>query len=301
MLSTGRSAGRRAVELGARLALGLAVVAGLLLAVGVTSAYACGITIGDSAAEYCNQDAEDADPGGTGSSGGSGGTGGNNGGGSEPPCDITLARGLGDAQWCEGDGYACWANIPSAVYPEPADWPEEPPTPDSVYIYKSCNNGTDRYTSWGWQTPDQPSTEELAWQAYGRLTLPEFSLAFNPPGSTIIRIETWWWAAGAGPGAVTGSSAAGLVAIAEPKEMLIEPGDGSRRFSCEWSVTKSDTCTYTYQRASDGYPARAQLVYTVRFEDGGTPIEVPGLPETIETPWQETVVPVNEVQAIVVP
>jgi hypothetical protein len=42
-----------------------------------------------------------------------------------------------------------------------------------------------------------------------------------------------------------------------------------------------------------------RLVYQVRFEVNGTPLEVAGLPATLESPWQTTSVPVAEIQALV--
>ncbi len=235
-----------------------------------------------------------------GSDGSDGGDGDGDGPGGEPACDMSLVEGSPDA-WCEGEN-ACWANIPSAAYPTPDTWPSEPPTPDSVYIFKNCYgpDGGVVYQDWGWYEPDTPSIEELAWDAYGALQAPPFTLAFSPPTESVIYIDTWWWADGAPADAVTGSAALGVVAVAEPDHMEVDPGDGSGTITCDFVVSESDECTHTYDRASDGYPARARLVYNVHFEQNGNVIEPTGLPETFESPWQETSVPVTEVQANVV-
>lgn len=228
-------------------------------------------------------------------------SGGGGGGHHEPSCDWSLIESRGEAQWCEGEN-ACWANIPSAAYPEPEDWPPDQPSEDSVYIFKLCYgpDGTEAYSDWIWYTPDEPSIQDLAWEAYGRLVIPEFRLAFNPSEQAIIFVDTWWWAEGAGDGAVRGSSAAGLVAVAEPDRLEVDPGDGSGTIVCDWVTAKSDTCTHVYQKASaGGYPARARLVYGVHFEQEGQVLDVPGLPDTLESGWGETTVPVHEVQAIV--
>jgi hypothetical protein len=237
-----------------------------------------------------------------GSDGSDGGDGDGDGPGGEPACDMSLVEGSPDA-WCEGEN-ACWANIPSAAYPTPDTWPSEPPNPDAVYIFKNCYgpNGDVVYQDWGWYTPEEPSIEELAWDAYGNLVAPPFTLAFSPPGESVIYIETWWWAQGAPAGNRTGSAALGVVAVAEPDHMEVEPGDGSGTITCDFVVNESDACTHTYDRASGdgGYPARARLVYDVHFEQNGNPIEVEGLPDAFESPWHNTAVPVTEVQANIV-
>uniref|UniRef100_UPI0013003A04 hypothetical protein n=1 Tax=Streptomyces otsuchiensis TaxID=2681388 RepID=UPI0013003A04 len=230
--------------------------------------------------------------------------GGGTGGGGEPPCDLSLVEDTGHpnaTRFCEGLN-ACWANIPSEAYPEPDTWPEEPPNEDAVYIYKICYgpDGSETANSgWGWYTPDEPSLDQLAWEAYGALAVPDFTLAFSPPGRAVIFIDTWWWAEGPGDDAVTASSGS-VTAIAEPNRLEVDPGDGSGSISCDWVTTRSDTCTHVYERANaDGYPAQARLVYDVRFESGGAALELAGLPETLESGWQQASVPVHEVQTIV--
>lgn len=216
------------------------------------------------------------------------------------------------SRFCEGES-ACFINFPSAVYPEPADWPEGQPTQDSVYTYKACfrPDGSRASGEWGWFVPEEPSLPQLAWDAYGRLELPEFRLAFSPPEEALVLLDTWWWAEGPSDGAVQGSSAAGVVAIAEPARLEVDPGDGSELLDCPFTVEQSDVCAHIYERAStdgtaeaaDGspaYPARARLVYGVRFENDGAPLDLAGLPDRIASPWEETAVPVAEAQAVVV-
>ncbi|MDT0341798.1 hypothetical protein [Streptomyces litchfieldiae] len=241
-----------------------------------------------------NQPGEDGQDGDDGE--GSGGTGG------QPQCDLSLVKQYSET-WCEGEN-ACWANIPSAVYPTPDTWPEEPPTEDSVYIFKEClgPDGTIVYSDWSWHVPDQPSVEELARQAFGELAAPDFSLAFSPPEQSIIFVDTWWWADGPGEGEIIGSSALGVVAVGTPSHMDVDPGDGSGTMTCPFVTTESDDCSHTYNRASNdpGYTAQARLVYDVHFEQNGNPLDLPGLPDTLEGPWVEAVVPVVESQAVVV-
>lgn len=234
------------------------------------------------------------------------GDGDGDGGGGEPPCDLAFLDGKGhpDAtRYCEGEN-ACWANVPSEAYPTPDTWPEEPPTADSIYTYKTCYgpDGEVVYQDWTWVEPQQPSIEELARQAYGALTPPEFTLSFSPPVETVVFIDTWWWAGGAPSGNVIGTSALGVRAVAEPSHLQVEPGDGSGTMDCDFVTSESDACTHVYERVSGdgGYPARGRLVYDVHFEQNGNVIELAGFPDTFETPWHETSVPVTEVQANIV-
>lgn len=253
--------------------------------------------------EYCNEiPGEDGGGGGGGDSDSD-----STGGGSEPQCDLASFR----AQWpgatrhfCEGRN-ACWVNDPPVTFEDPSTWPDDRPSPDARYIYKYCvdPNGNVVFDDFTWSTDEQgPSPQELARRAYGRLKAPEFDLAFSPPGESVVYVETWWWAQGAPEGEIRGSSALGMVAIAEPDHMEVRPGDGSGTITCDIVVTESDACTHTYERASGegGYPAQARLVYDVRFEMNGNPMEIDGAPDTFESDWQETNVPVTEVQANVV-
>ena len=239
-----------------------------------------------------------------GDDGDEGSSGGGSGGGSGPTCELT---GLYD--YCIGD-VACWANVPSALDPE--TWPEETrPSPEAIYTFQYCEGGTDNpLTGWSWYTPQEMTVGEAARQAFGRLVTPAFEVGFNPPGRAVVQVPTWFWAEGAGSGVITGSSALGVVAIGEPDRVEVDPGDGSAVLACGWQTTASDGCTYTYPRASVGQPpggpeglpaytARMRLVYEVRFQVNGVTLSVPGLPTSLESAWQETAVPVAEIQAVV--
>ncbi|GAA2059097.1 hypothetical protein GCM10009757_39930 [Streptomyces cheonanensis] len=301
-MTTGARTGRGALR--GPLARGLAVAA---LAVGLVYAVAQ-----DARAD--TQDPDCYKPGGSGKliyvchvpggeeSGNGGGSGGGGGGSSQPSCDLSLA-GEGSNRWCEGE-YACWANIPSAAYPTPDTWPEGQPSEDSVYIYKNCQNAEgDGYDEWGWHTPQEeqgPSLQERAMMAFGQLNTPEFSLAFSPPGHSIIYIDTWWWAEGAPAGEIRGSSALGVVAVGTPSHIEVDPGDGSGVMTCDFVTSESDACSYTYSRAGD-YTTSGRLVYDVHFEYDGSRLELPGLPDSLESGWQESGITVTESQAVVVP
>lgn len=227
-------------------------------------------------------------------------------GGSEPACDLSLAEGYGreDARtWCEGEN-ACWANVPSIVYPTRDTWPDDPPSEDAIYIYKECikPNGDVAYSEWTWYVPDEPSIQEIAMEAYGNLEAPDFTLAFSPPGESVVFIDTWWWADGAPDENLKGTAALGVAAVAEPDHMEVDPGDGSGTITCDFVTSESDACTHVYEKASDGdgYTARARLIYDVHFEQNGETFQVTNAPDTFETDWIEATVPVTEVQATVV-
>ncbi|WP_165989749.1 hypothetical protein [Streptomyces sp. YIM 98790] len=227
-------------------------------------------------------------------------------GGGEPSCDLDLVA-SSTHRWCEGEN-ACWANVPSAAYPTPDTWPPGRPSEDSVYIYKYClgPDGIHAYDEWGWYTPEERSLPDRAWEAFGQLATPQFTIAFSPPQRfvfsppqrSVVLMDTWWWVAGAGDGELRSDSVEGVVAIAEPGRMEVDPGDGSEVLGCPFITVTSDVCVHVYTKASvngsaqtaDGttaYPVRARLVYTVHFEEDGAPVEVAGLPDTLESPWEE--------------
>ncbi|NDL58707.1 hypothetical protein [Phytoactinopolyspora mesophila] len=150
----------------------------------------------------------------------------------------------------------------------------------------------------------------LCWQAYGELIFLEFTVDFSPLGLSLVDLDTWFWVDGPGSDPITGTSAGGVVAVATPQHIELDPGDGVVPMTCEWTVSESDACTHAYQRASvngpltsDGgdpaYEARARLVFGIHFEFGGDVLELPGLPDEFVTDWQSGAVPVAEVQAVV--
>jgi hypothetical protein len=279
----------------------------LLMAVIVTADRAaadppCFEDTGNGEMGYCNDRPGDEE---SGDDGGSEGTSG--GGSGEPSCshlESFKQDWPGATRWyCEGQN-ACWELDPPPAPPR-EEWPE-PPSPDAgQYIYKLCEDpqGNETYADFTWSgIEEEPPLEEQAETAFGQLDAPPFELAFSPPGESVIYIDTWWWAEGAPSGNREGSSAFGLVAIAQPDHLEVDPGNGGDTITCDFVTTESDACTYTYERASGdgGYPARARLVYDVTFEENGEPIDIPGAPDTFQSAWEETAVPVVEVQSNVV-
>ncbi|TDD71961.1 hypothetical protein E1262_04330 [Jiangella aurantiaca] len=239
-------------------------------------------------------------------------TGGDNGDGGEqePTCDLSQVEGEGPptaVQWCMGTE-ACWGNIPSLNPPE--DWEQlaGEPSPGEGYIvtfvvcYPSNPGGT-----WQWILPPEeqgPSLWDLAWQAFGNIATPDFTLAFSPPDRSFVNLDTWYWAEGPSDGEIIGESTGAVNAIATPDRIEVDPGDGSGVLQCPFTVAESDACSHVYAEASvdhpDGYPARMRLVYDISFTNNGDPLELDGLPTTLESPWVDGPLPVAEAQSIVV-
>ncbi|MDT0166767.1 hypothetical protein Q9R32_14530 [Actinotalea sp. AC32] len=251
---------------------------------------------------------EEACPGGNEDGGTTPGDGGS-GGPSTPTCDLSSVIGMGDYEFCVGTT-ACSVNNPSRI-PE-ADWPmEERPSPEHIYTFQWCEpaDGPAEY-GWSWYLPEDtgPSLSELAQSAFGALGAPVFDVGFNPPGRTVVGVETWFWAEGAGPGAISASS--GVVsAVGTPARLEVDPGDGSGVMTCPFTTTESDACSHVYVRSSargtestdagPAHAARMRLVYDIGFRVDGTPLTLPGLPDSLESPWTTVAVPVAEVQSVV--
>lgn len=219
------------------------------------------------------------------------------GGSSKPPCELKAPY----DDLCIGDD-ACWMNDPAAVQ-DPKELEGTPkPNEDSYVVYIMCQRPDgSTYDRWYWND-DVPAItiEDRIMSAIGALDLPTIKATFNPPGRTLVNLDTWWWAEGAPAGEIRGSEALGMVAIAKPTGLRITPGDGSAPFTCPMSVTQSDTCVYNYRRAGD-YTATVSIVYTLRIEAGGTELDASLIPAEYRTLQVDDDVPVvvREVQTLV--
>jgi len=217
-----------------------------------------------------------------------------------PPCDLEAPY----DEFCEGTA-ACWGNNPAKVE-NPTELEGVPkPSEDAYAAYKACRRADGSfYSEWYWTTEPNPgpTPAEAAQQAFGELTTPAFTAAFNPDTRTLVNLETWWWAEGADAQEIVGTGALGVRAIGTPDRIEVDPGDGTGTFTCDFVTSESDACSHVYRRASrPTYDARMRLVYSVRFERNGNPMDLPGLPTQLESPWQGTAVDVDEVQSIVRP
>jgi hypothetical protein len=291
-----------------RLLLGVAVVAASLLVTVSPASADCTLVWGQKPNGSMGWVEDCSDSGGD--EGGED-TGGDNGGGDdtggEPACNLDWGP-EGTTTWCEGS-MACWANVPS-TFPE-EEWEEVAaeqgagprPSPDHQLVFVMCELGA---PYWDWVTAEDtgPSLWDLAWQAFGNIATPEFTLAFSPPTQSYVNLDTWYWAEGPSDGEIVGDSTGAVNAIATPDRIEVDPGDGSGVMECPFAVDEGDECLHTYVRASvdhpDGYPARMRLVYDIAFTNNGDPLELDGLPTTLESPWVDGPLPVAEVAAIVI-
>ncbi|WP_019137095.1 hypothetical protein [Cellulomonas massiliensis] len=287
MLTLRRTRGA-AVPAGLLAGVLLALTAVVALAAPADAAKRCRlvqVTIGESVqwVERCEEDGDDG-------SGGSGGGGG-------PACELT-----GLASFCIGSS-PCWMNYPAAIDPTPEEIAEKP-SETAVWVYRRCNEDPDDPLSgWFWSEDVVPPIEVQAREAFGELVAPAFSVGTNPPGRSIVGLETWFWARTAQAGTITASSEFGVTAVAEPDHLEVDPGDGRAAVTCGWSTQEADTCALVYARSSareqgQAYTARMRLVYDVHFENGGQVLDVAGVPEVFASPWQQASVPVAEIQAV---
>lgn len=231
---------------------------------------------------------------------GDSGSGGGGGGSTTPSCTY---QDLYD-DFCMGDR-ACFMNDPAAIQDleeirERGDDISDKPDDADHVIYVGCigPDGTE-YTDWYWDTEfETVSVRDRLVAAFGALTLPDVTPVFNPPSRTLVNLDTWWWAQGASATPVVGSEALGLVAIAEPRSMVVSAAGQS--VTCPVVTSRSDVCSMTFRRAGS-HPATMRITYDVRFELDGSPFAVPaGNEEFLTIESSDTVtVPVVEVQSLV--
>jgi hypothetical protein len=238
--------------------------------------------------------------------GGTDGTGGSDGSGSGGGASCTLVL---QATFCMGTR-ACWYEEWGPPWAIPQG---KPPGEDAEKKVRTCvdpGGGGETMPVWvGANEPQPPSLQEQAQTAFGQLKPALGTLSANPATTSLVSLPTWFWAEGL-DGQLTGSSAFGLRAIAEPDHLDVDPGDGSGSTSCPWTTTQSDVCSHVYDRASsaggttsvDGHPAyavTAEPVWTVSFEMNGNPVNIPGAPTELRGPQMTKAERVAEVQALV--
>lgn len=251
------------------------------------------IDVGEDELRYvCTEPGEPGTPGGP-RPGGPGGP-------VAPPCDLEAPY----DEFCEGTA-ACWGNNPAEVQDPTALEGVPKPSEDAYVAYKACKRADgSTYDEWYWTTEPNPgpTPAQAAQQAFGELATPPFQPSFNPETRTLVNLDTWWWAEGPSTEEIVGTGALGVRAIGTPDRIEVDPGDGTGVFTCDFVTTQSDACSHVYRRASrPTYDARMRLVYAVRFERNGSPMDLPGLPTQLESSWASASVDVDEVQTIVQP
>jgi hypothetical protein len=138
-----------------------------------------------------------------------------------------------------------------------------------------------------------------ALEAFGNLNPPAGSVQHSPNARAVVQLDTWFWLDPATFGIERGTSAEGLVAVAEPQATEWDPGDGSAVITCTGPGTPyaegadaSHACTHTYTAMSPHYDGQVTRHWAVHYEVGGAPITIAGAPAelTATTPFALTVV-----------
>jgi hypothetical protein len=224
---------------------------------------------------------EPGEPGGPGSSGGG-----------APTCQLDKAP--------TGTGYGSFYCVGKAVCTIKDNWvpyapPTEPAPPGHEWKLQLC------WPCGGCFGPPAPSyildgpvARPLivqAQEAFGNLAPPEGEVRHSPAARGIVSLPTWFWLDPGSFGVVRGSSAEGLVAVAEPESTEWSTGDGGS-VTCEGAGTPytdgaSSQCTHTYTRASARYDGSVTRTWRVHYEQGGNPVDIAGAPDNLTdtTDW----------------
>lgn len=193
-----------------------------------------------------------------------------------------------------GDGpYFCSGGIPCAYTTNvvPLALPETEPPEGKEWQVMICHHGGFFTKDWVLTGGAEPRPLIVqAQEAFGNLAPPAGAVRHSPDARGIVGLPTWLWLAPASFGVLHGSSAEGLVAVAEPQRTDWSTGDGGS-VSCAGAGrpygTGGSGCTHTYRASSAGYAGTVTRRWQVHYENGGTPIDIPGAPLqlTAATPW----------------
>lgn len=179
--------------------------------------------------------------------------------------------------------------------------PEE--TRPGVWGWWVCDDGTQEFRFF----PDEEPIDPVALARSVRMDPPGPDLRTNPPASarSLVNLETWFWAQGAGT--LTAGTSLGPISVevyAIPRHLVVDPGDGTGSFTCtdvavaydpaRPASSQTTTCGHTYRRPGT-FTATATLVYDVGFTSN---VGVGGPLGTVE-PSTSVTVTVRESQAVV--
>ena len=213
--------------------------------------------------------------------------GGPGGGGiAEPTCELDKAP--------TGAGYGAFYCVGKAVCTIKDNWvpyapPTEPAPPGHEWKLQLC------WPCGGCFGPpapsyilDGPAARPLivqAEEAWGNLAPPAGEVRHSPDARGIVSLATWFWLDPGSFGVLRGSSAEGLVAVAEPDATDWSTGDGGS-VTCDGAGTPyrdgaSSQCTHTYTRASERYDGSVTRTWRVHYEQGGAPVDIAGAPDTL--------------------
>lgn len=168
--------------------------------------------------------------------------------------------------------------------------PPATPAPEGQeWQARYCTNGTKVLVLTGGEQA-RPLIVQ-AQEAFGNLAPPAGAVQHSPEVRGIVGLDTWFWLAPATFGELQGSSAEGLVAVAEPAGTVWATGDGATvrcaGAGVPYAEGGSSDCTHTYGRSSPQYDGNVTRNWVVHYEQGGAPIDIPGAPAalTADTAW----------------
>lgn len=224
------------------------------------------------------------------------GTPGSSGGGSNEP-NCTKRDGTRGYLRYEGLKYTTMKEQREVIRPE-----EQRP---GVYLHVYCDDEWQRFDCFP-EVPPAAQIDPVSLAESVRIVPKAPVLRTNPAtGRHLVNLEAWFWAETWD--GVEATATAGDVSVtvsAEPRALVVDPGDGSGPFTCTgpqpaYDSTKparaqSSNCTHTYTRAGR-YTATATIVYDVSFSSN---VGVGGDLGTIE-PDSTTSIVVHESQALV--
>jgi hypothetical protein len=126
-------------------------------------------------------------------------------------------------------------------------------------------------------------------EAFGRLAVGTATPEHSPTAKAVVGLATWFWVAPEAFALERGTSAEGLVAIATPASTVWDPGDGTGTVTCAGpgraytgSEDATGACTHTYAAMSPDYHGQVTRHWTVRYEDGGAVVDIPGAPLVLD-------------------
>ena len=216
-----------------------------------------------------------------------GGPGGGGGGGA-PPCELDKAP--------TGPGYGAFYCSGKAVCTIKDNWvPYAPPTEEApaghewkLQLCWPCGGCL------GPPAPsyilDGPVARPLivqAQEAFGNLAPPAGAVRHSPDVHGIVRLPTWFWLEPGSFAEVFGSSAEGLVAVAEPDSTTWDTGDGGSISCAGGGSPDAGSCAHTYTRASARYDGTVTRTWRVHYELAGNVVDIAGAPAalTADTGW----------------
>jgi hypothetical protein len=147
-------------------------------------------------------------------------------------------------------------------------------TGPGVFGWLICDDGTSQFIFF----PDAQPIDPVVLARSVQLSPPPPDLHTNPEtdARSLVGLETWFWAAGAGA-PLSRSASVGPVTVevyATPRSLVVDPGDGTGTFVCTDFGTAYDmdrpasaqttSCGHTYARPGN-YTASATLIYDVGF------------------------------------